>query len=151
MSEALPESYATIEEFEEVFGHKEAVDTSAIDNPVALSADPIRLSTALVDATNEIDSYLATKYDVTALRTSPPRVLKRYCCDIARYYLLTNRSPELYRQRYEDAIRWLRDVAAGKIDLGLRVDADEIITNPIKPRHTSRDRRFTREIYRSYH
>lgn len=49
-----------------------------------------------------------------------PATLRRPCVDIALYHLAfsgLNRTGE-HRQRYEDAVAWLKGVARGEITLG---------------------------------
>lgn len=73
------------------------------------------LDRALVDADAEADSYLGGRYSVPI---SPvPDNLARVACQIARYRLLGESESERARQDYDDAIRFLRDVRAGRADL----------------------------------
>lgn len=123
----MAEPYATCDDFIEAFGIVEARRTANIDAPNVNNPDNDRMTEALEDASDEIDSYLQERYNVAGLRDNPPRRLKRLCLDIARYTLTKNRPPEDYRLRYEDALRWLREAAAGKVSLGLTTD-DEVTT-----------------------
>jgi phage gp36-like protein len=60
---------------------------------------------------------LSTRY---TLPLSPvPDVLEKLACDIARYQLLENTEKEIVKERYDNAIRFLKDVAAGKVTLGV--------------------------------
>ena len=74
---------------------------------------------ALADATAEIDTYLAARYQVPL--SSVPDVLLRLCVDIAIYRLSTDRAggTEERRKRYEDATAMLRLIAKGEVSLGL--------------------------------
>ena len=70
------------------------------------------LDRALADANAEIDSYLRGQY---AVPLSPvPVDIVRLACAIARYRLLGEAESERARQDYEDAVRFLRDVRAGR-------------------------------------
>lgn len=78
------------------------------------------LSAALADAADEIDGYLAARYTLPLAQR--PKVLTLLSCSIAMYRLLSLRTlgdVEDARKRYEDAIAFLRDVANGKIGLGV--------------------------------
>jgi phage gp36-like protein len=121
----MADPYATVDDFIEAFGTVEARRTANIDAPAVNNPDNDRMTEALEDASDEIDSYLQERYNVAGLRDDPPRRLKRICLDIARYTLTKNRPPEDYRLRYEDALKWLREAAAGKVSLGLTV-TDEV-------------------------
>ena len=71
------------------------------------------LAAALADATELIDSYAAARY---AVPLDPvPAPVRRWCADIARWYLDRARTDEAIRKAYEDAIQGLKDMARGVI------------------------------------
>ena len=81
------------------------VDTSVVDR-------------AISDADAEIDSYCATRYNVPF---SPvPVMVRKTSVDIAIYNLFARRrgAPEDRQERYDNAIRWLKDVSRGLVSLG---------------------------------
>lgn len=96
--------YATKANFESAFGASETAD---LDVPAG------RVLAAIDQAGAEADGYIATRYTVPV--ASVGANLTRITLDIARFRLWDNRSPDEVRTRYEDAIKWLRDVAAGKV------------------------------------
>jgi phage gp36-like protein len=67
---------------------------------------------AIIDAQSEVDSYLSARYN-TPLNPAPG-VIARYTGDVARYLLYEDHATEEVRRRYEDALVFLRAVAAGK-------------------------------------
>lgn len=70
---------------------------------------------ALADADAEIDTYVAGGY---AVPLSPvPAHIVRVASAIARYRILGDAASEAARKDYEDAIRFLRDVQAGRATL----------------------------------
>ena len=81
----------------------------------------------LEDATGLIDSYLRSGYTVP-LGSPYPTEIVRACCPLAAYSLICwrgydpARSGESFRMRHEDAISWLRDVAAGRAALAITAD-----------------------------
>jgi len=80
------------------------------------SADPTAEAAALLDASSEIDGYLAGRYSLP-LATVPPNLIL-FCCDIAIYRgSKGSMVTEECRKRFEDAIRYLSKVAEGKISL----------------------------------
>ncbi|ARO88177.1 DUF1320 domain-containing protein [Nitrosospira lacus] len=107
-------SYATKQDLVDRFGIEELTqltdrsDTSAIDDTV--------VTRALEDADAEINGYLATKYTLPILPV--PTVLEKLACDIARYRLYDVRATDQLTQRYKDTIRFLQEVATGKVSLG---------------------------------
>lgn len=64
-----------------------------------------------------IDSYLSGRYPLPL--SVVPAILSGVCADLTRYALYRNTVPELVKERYQSAIKWLRDVADGKANLGL--------------------------------
>ena len=74
---------------------------------------------ALTRAAAEIDSYLCRQYALPLPRV--PAVLRAVACDIA-YYRLHTAPPDELVTRYDKAVRWLRDVADGRVGLGLDGD-----------------------------
>lgn len=70
---------------------------------------------ALADADALINGYCAGRYTVPL---SPvPDNVPRLACAVARYYLLDGANTEQSRQDFEDAVSWLKDVAAGRVTL----------------------------------
>jgi phage gp36-like protein len=85
----------------------------------------------LATAEDIVKGYLS-KYDLVALfgnATTPPTVeslsVKRIIKTIAAWFLIKrgnhNVNTELFYDDYKNAIKWLEDVQAGKINLGLPV------------------------------
>jgi phage gp36-like protein len=81
------------------------------------------MDTEVVDAKIEeagavIDAYLAVRYNVPV--DPVPAMLKSLSVDIAVFKLAArrNRESDSVRRRYEDAIKFLKDVAAGKAVIG---------------------------------
>ncbi len=93
-------------------------DRSAYSPEEVAAADAAAavLGQALADAAAEIDGYLVTRL---ALPLDPvPAVLLRIACDLARYHLYDDGASEAVRARYEDAVAFLKGVAAGRVGLG---------------------------------
>ncbi|HZZ04637.1 gp436 family protein [Paraburkholderia sp.] len=108
--------YATADIMTARFGQREVLSLSDRDRTGEINATV--LSDALDDASSEIDTYLAGRY---ALPLDPaPKMLAGICCDIARYRLCGGETvmTEEIRQRYTDAVRFLRLVASGEVTLG---------------------------------
>lgn len=82
----------------------------------AVGAVMASIDQAIEDAQSAIDGYLSSRYS-TPMPT-PPAVVKRLACDIARYYLHDDRATETIQKRYDAALAFFRDVSAGKVSLG---------------------------------
>ncbi|ECI5749397.1 DUF1320 domain-containing protein, partial [Salmonella enterica subsp. enterica] len=48
-----------------------------------------------------------------------PQVLVQHCCAIAFYYLCDQQVTDQVRDRYRDAMTWLREVKNGSIPVGV--------------------------------
>ncbi len=122
-----------------------------IDDLVLLSdydedgdADAAVVAQAISHAQGDIDSYLAVKFSVPV---SPvPAVLQKHCTTMAIYYLQLGRDSvtENYRKAYDDIVKWLKDVVAGKASLGVEPAPAESSGAP-NVRYTGQDRIFGRD------
>ncbi|WP_325893023.1 gp436 family protein [Grimontia sp. NTOU-MAR1] len=85
-------------------------------NPDAL--DEVAINAALGDATEEINTFLS-RYPLPLSRV--PRTLNRVAISIAFYWLADRDSSvtDLAQKRYDDAIATLKDIQAGRRDLGV--------------------------------
>lgn len=117
-------TYASQQNLIDRFGEDELIqltDRASLD-----AIDATVVARALADADAEINGYLSTRY---TLPLSPvPAVLEKLACDIARYQLFENAVTEIVKERYENAIRFLKDVAAGKVTLGVDGNGDTAAT-----------------------
>lgn len=73
------------------------------------------IETALQDASDIADGYIGAYYAVPLSGT--PANIRIYICDIARYLLWKSRASQEVRQRYEDAISYLKLIASGRAKL----------------------------------
>lgn len=91
------------------FGEKELIQLT--DRTGSKALDPDVVARALADADALIDGYLASKYLLPL--DNVPTVISRLAGDIARYYLYEDRVTDAVKQRFIDAIQYLKDVANG--------------------------------------
>lgn len=89
--------------------------------------DETQIDAALTDAANAIDVYIGGRYALPLL--SVPVALNLHACHLARYFLEKNRATDQARKDYEDTLRFLEQVAAGKITLGLAADDTTVESN----------------------
>ena len=80
-----------------------------------------------------MDGYIGSRYTLPLPQVPP--VLEGYCIDIALYELMKLRPMgdiEDARKRYEDALRFLRELNRGEVSLGLpEASAGDISTSGI--------------------
>lgn len=111
--------YATAADMTSRYPNRDLVQITNED-PTATVVNTTALTQALADASAEIDGYLEGRFALPL--TDPPAMLTRIATDIAMYRLQALRplhDLEDARKRYEDAVKFLVGVAAGKIALGL--------------------------------
>ena len=103
-----------------------ARDLIAISDPNNQSIQTAVITQALADASVEIDAFLESRFALPL--SDPPAILNLHCCTIAMYRLQSLRplhDLEDARKRYDDAIKFLTQVAQGKLTLGLAADSME--------------------------
>lgn len=110
--------------------------------------DPVTVVQGLTDASDEIDTYLATRYTLPLAVIVP--VLKPLCVDIALYKMSTGTSvTEEKRTRYEDAIKLLTKIAKGDVTFGKTTDTPAPAAAS-KASFTASPRQFSRETMQGY-
>ncbi len=110
-------AYATLEALIKQYGLDAVLLVADRDQDGDIDADVVE--DALTAATSEIDSYVGVKHRLPLPQV--PDVLVRVCGDIALYRMSSEggQLTEDKRQRYEDAVDYLKRVAAGTASLGL--------------------------------
>ena len=114
--------YAQLSDLIKLYGEQTLITLTDKDNNQQLQAEVADY--ALENASQAIDSYIGGRVDLPL--KSPPVVLTRHCCVIARYFLEGHFATEQARKDYEDSIKFLRDVASGLVTLGLDKNAEVV-------------------------
>lgn len=105
--------YATRQQMEQLIG----TDAYVVAVPGATAAlQDAAADSGLESASGIADTYIA-RWLPLAVPTPP--ALREAVIWIATYNLAGDGATENMRKRYEDAMRWLRDVADGKASLGV--------------------------------
>lgn len=107
--------YATLTDMQQRFGAAELIQQTDLVGDGHANADTV--ARALGDASALMDGYLATRCPLPIVE--PPPVLVGICCDLARYALYVDAAPELVERRRDQAVATLRDIAAGRVQLGM--------------------------------
>lgn len=110
--------YATRQDLEARFGFSEIANLEAMQTSVSSIAD------ALQDAAEEIDSYIAVKYQLPL--PNVPSTLKRVACNIARYRLYFQQPTEEVENRYKAEIDFLKRIADGKAVLNILNESNQV-------------------------
>lgn len=132
-------AYATVDDMIQMWGEIEVTRSSDRDGNGVPDVGVV--SKALDDEAATIDSYLGVKYD---LPIDPvPGVLATHNLAMALYRMSLDGGTltKEKRVRYEDCLRWLRDVASGKASLD---GTDQPATKLGGVRFFSEPREYTR-------
>ncbi len=110
-----------------------------------------RVEQAIADADALIDGYVGSRH---AVPLSPvPAIIKTYSVAIAVYFLYGRRDrvPESRAQDYQDAVRFLELVAAGKVSLGAE-DPEGSPPSAMRPEFSveNPERAFTRAAMKGF-
>lgn len=110
--------------------------------------DDEKVTGAIADADAEIDGYCGELYEVP-FATVPP-IIRKISVDISIYNLYARRkgAPDDRKDRYNNAVKFLVNVAKGLISLG--VDPDPALANENTPDITSQERIFDREKMKDF-
>ena len=110
--------YATVQDFIEIRGEREAVLLSNLDEPGASTVNQNYLANALENATAEMDGHLAARYTIPV--TPIPPILRKICIVIARKDMDRYNRGDYIQDDYRDAIASLKRIAKG----------DELLVGP---------------------
>lgn len=104
--------YATTDDMIKRFG---TAELQALTNPEGTDIDQSAVETALNDANELINAYVAAKHALPL--TVVPASLKRISCELARYFLYREVKPEELEKSYEKNLAFLKDIARGVVIL----------------------------------
>lgn len=120
--------YADVADMVARFGDLEVIQISDRNADGEIDNDVVEV--ALADATAEIDAYLGRFRQPFA---EIPPILKRLCCDIARYRLVATSGvmiTEEIRHRYKiDVLDLLKALARGDVQLGVDSTGEQVATS----------------------
>ncbi len=106
------------------FGTEEIDQLLLSDSPTGTDTE-VRVDEACGDASELVDSYLKPGGYDTPIPGEAPNIVKRYACDIARYFLWDNGASEEVNLRYKSAISFLSSVSSGKVKLPVNPDENQ--------------------------
>ena len=111
-------SYVTQQGLVERYGEQQLVELTDRSSIPPTTIDATVVARAIADADALIDGYVGKRYALPI--AAVPDLLERLAADVARFFLYGPLgATEAVRQAYEDALRMLRDIAAGTLQLDL--------------------------------
>jgi phage gp36-like protein len=105
--------YADIDDMTTRFGEQELLELTDANLTGTVNAAVVQ--TAICDATELINGYVAGRYRVPLAPV--PDMVRRWCCDIARFYLHNVAVPDAVKAGHDAALQGLREVARGVVQL----------------------------------
>lgn len=135
-------AYSTQTDLEEQIGPDELIQLT--DDTGSGTVDTSVVDRAIADADAEIDSYCGSRY---IMPFSPvPAMIRKLSVDLAIYNLSSRRAilkiTDERQNRYDNAVRFLRDVSAGRVSLGADTPAEPSDGLP-QSTHANDDRIFS--------
>jgi len=118
--------YATRAQFETAFDRQELLELCPNG---AGGVDDEKITAALTRASRLSDTYLSVRTSVPIL--SPSEELIGSVLDLARYFLYDNSATEEVVRRHDLAMRWFRDIAAGRAVLYSTAEDSESPANAV--------------------
>jgi phage gp36-like protein len=120
-------AYASVADMVARFGEEELVQLTDLETPPE-AVNRSRVAVALRDAQGFCDAYLAQRYVLPlsgcadpngGSSKTPPPLLQRIVCDVARFFLYDDLAPEHeVARRYHAQIKLLEAIASGAVSLG---------------------------------
>jgi len=89
---------------------------------------------AILKTESEVNGYIAAQYNLPLSSVKITPLLKGICEDITIYRIYKDTSgtyPDSVLYAYQDAVRKLNDIAAGKVTLGIEEKEEEITKTPL--------------------
>lgn len=121
--------YCSVQDLIDRCGSFALVQLSNPDDSQVETVNEDMVHRAILDACGEMDGYIATRYSLPLAETT--NQLRTLAMDIALYRLgLLQRQGgdlEAVKDRYDDSIRFLRDLAKGLATLGLDQTTEPIV------------------------
>lgn len=119
-------AYITATDMIQRFGEPEMIQLTDRENAIGV-VDTTVLDAVIADAQAEVDSYISVRYAMPLAVV--PDIIKSCTSDVARYKLYDTEIPEVVKKRYDDALRFLRDVSARRAALDKDVNGAEAPAN----------------------
>jgi len=113
-------SYCTLQDLRDRYGDDELIQLTDRTNVGTINESVI--NRAIVDADGEIDGYLGGRFDVPANPVT--KSLVRVACDISRYYLYDDAATDTVKDRYKNAIAFVKSIGKGDISIGVDAAGD---------------------------
>lgn len=110
-------SYTSLQQLTDRYGEKTLVQLTDRATPPAGEVDTAVVDRALADTDALIDGYLAGRYLLPLAQTPP--LLSDLAQTIAIYKLHARTAPEKIAEDYQQALKVLRDLAAGVVRLNV--------------------------------
>lgn len=142
-------AYSTIDDLKKLLPEESIIQLT--DEEETGSVNTTRVSEAIAQADAEIDSYCARLYTIPF---SPvPDLVRKFSVDMAIYHLFSRRieeMPEIRKERYQNAIKQLENIAKGMMSLGEQPEPAQPSGGSVMINKSKDDRIFTADTMKGY-
>lgn len=111
-----PVRYITIDDLLKRDSERDLIN---VTDPDGLAVDEDAVNQAIANAQAEVDAYIDGRLRLPLLASEVSPQLRHYTLLVCRYYLYADKKTDAVIVEYEQAVRWLRDVAAGRASTGV--------------------------------
>ncbi len=130
--------YITIDDLKKAVDEDVLIRWTDDDDTGVINTDI--LNDMIAAAEDEVNGYISKRYPVPLEMV--PNIIKRLTKDIAVYNTASRKElleeEGTLRTRYRDAVRMLRDIGSGKVDIGVGSEYEEM-------KVTAREKKYTED------
>lgn len=110
-------AYATLQDLLDEYDRPEMPELTQLFPAAGGGPDGVAIAQALEEAAGLMDEYIGARYALPLASLADARAgwLRRVNMEVARFLLWKDRASAEVRQRYEDHLSYLRDLARGLI------------------------------------
>jgi len=121
--------FVTPQDLIDAFGEQELIDLTDRATPRTYAVDTAVAQRACDRADAEVQAVLAGRYALPL--ATVPALLRYLAQDLARFFLYTRAVPDDVKARYEAARTSMRDIGAGRAQLGLDAAGVQVTPPPV--------------------
>lgn len=104
------------------------------DEQAAVAAAIDLIEGKLLDAESTVNGFLASRYSLPLITV--PRLVMTNVCDLTRYALYDDKATEAITNRYNDAMKMLKSISKGEINLGIDVSGNKPLAKDVAQIHS---------------
>lgn len=135
-------AYAVRQDLIDRFGQREVteLESNIVHGVVANTPEQLQelekmrldaTNQSLIDASDLANGYIYAKLQYPNPLPNVPESLKHHVCNIARYLLTKDKAKDEIKERYKEALSWLKDVGKGVFILPFNIEQAQEVVAPM--------------------